>query len=111
MGPDDGPFVGHDKQVEELLGEEEADHKGDEKRADRPDQPGAQLHQMLDERLRLVFDVTAHASSFGVSFVFGARLRTGALTAASSTAWATGAGFAATRLRFGFSTIDAAAAG
>src|SRR5690606_40138500 len=72
--PDNGPFIGNDQQVEEVLSEEEADDEGDEECAERPDEPRTQLDQVLDERLRLVFDITAHASSFGPSAFLLTRL-------------------------------------
>ncbi|CUX19798.1 hypothetical protein AGR5A_Cc190037 [Agrobacterium genomosp. 5 str. CFBP 6626] len=103
--PEHGPFIGNDQQVEEMFGNGETGDEGDEKCAERPDQPRAQLHEMLDQRLRLILDVPAHASSFlgFAAFVLADLAGLASATAFSAAAFLTAA-FLATAFTVGFDT-------
>src|SRR5690606_31749941 len=77
MRPIERPLIGHDKQVEELFGVDEAKHKRHEKSQNRPDQAAAQFDQVLKQRCCALFDfvfVACHAlfPVFFVVFLAGA---------------------------------------
>ena len=92
-----GEPVGKQQEIVDRLGEPQADEKGDEDREQRPDQPAAELDQMLDQRRLARLDVLM---GHGLGSAFGLRARgvLGAVAFSAATSGATVLRFAA-RLR------------
>src|SRR4029077_12242044 len=101
-----GEAVGKQQEIVDWLGGPEADEKGDEDREQRPDQPAAELDQMLDQRRLARLDVLM---GHGFDSAFGLRARGvfGAVAAEAAALDGADLGLAA-RLAFGGAFSSAA---